>query len=261
MSFEARGGGCFTPLASLLFYLAFILFIVLALLKLKRNIRKSLYILLLGTIFVSYFLATLSSNFVARTEVGYCENWLRKFPDSFIAMNLVANFYRNNKGCHVPEDLIPEMLNMVDLYIKNDYPQKARELIESISSGRISLAQRNELLYKLAAYHCKNGHHDQCEEMVRRIIGPKNDPDIYLQLSYTLYQTNANPTAVHLLKQCITLHPKYKEAYLLLGVILANDGHYEESINFWKQGRVIDPADLRFVSNIDEARKLINKGR
>ena len=149
---------------------------------------------------------------------------------------------------------------MADVYIKKGYPLKASQLIERISSSKISFNQRNELNYRLAAYYCKYGHQGQCDEIVGRIIGPKKDADAYMQLSYAFYNSEANKEAITLLKQCISLYPQYKEPYLLMGVILGNEGRYEESINWWKQGLAIDPADSRFVSNINDAENLMNKG-
>jgi tetratricopeptide (TPR) repeat protein len=69
----------------------------------------------------------------------------------------------------------------------------------------------------------------------------------------------ANQAAIDLLKQCIALYPKYKEPDILIGVILANNGHYKESIKFWEEGLAIDPTDPRLISYINEAKYLTHK--
>jgi len=238
--------------------IGFYLLMVLLFLRLRKYVNRQLLAALLLAILAYYFMGTFKINVTSRTEIGYTENWLRKFPGNSIAMNIVASYYYHNRDLKMPSDLIPDMLNLVDVYIKEDVPQ-AVDLIEMIASCKISSAQRNELFYKLASYQCRKGDNDRCWESIRRTIGPQRDAYTYLRLSYTLYQTRTDKTAIALLKQCIALYPTYKDPYLLIGVILANEGHYEKAIDFWKQGLIIDPADKRFISNINNAKEL-NKG-
>jgi tetratricopeptide (TPR) repeat protein len=254
--FEHEGQWEFAPHWVYFFSVGFYLWIVLILLKLRARLKKSLYVCLWGALVASCFLSTWTINRVSRTEISYCENWIRKFPDNTIAMNLVANFYRNNINYNMPLDLVSDMFNMVDMYLKYNHPKEALELIKNLSSSKISLAQKEEISYKLAAYHCKNGLNPQCEELINRIMGANKGPDLYMQLSYAFYKSGADQAAINLLKQCKESYPEFKESYLLLGVILANKGLYKESIDFWKQGLTIDPTDQRFVLNINNAKRL-----
>jgi len=49
---------------------------------------------------------------------------------------------------------------------------------------------------------------------------------------------------------------KSKEAYLLAGVDLANQGLYEQSIAEWERGLAIAPTDSRFLADIKKAKEL-----
>ena len=252
------GGECvFEPNWVYFSSIGFYLFMVLMFLKLKKYINKILWITLVLTCFISYFISTVRLNVISRTEISYAENWHRKFPGNLTVMNIIASFYYNHKDVDIPSDLIPGMVKLVVSYNKINFPE-VPQLIGRLLSGRISLAQRKELFYQLAAYHCKNGHHDQCEAIVHRIISSQSDPYTYVELSDTLYTFGADTTAVRLLKQCIALYPKYAEPYLLIGVIMANEGHDEESIQFLKQGSALSPSDSRFTGDIDKLKHLIH---
>jgi len=256
---QAERGWVFEPNWLYFSSIGFYLFVVLIILKTRDHINRALFIGLIASVYGAYFLSTINTDIISRTEKSYCENWLRKFPGNFIAMNLVANFYRHNTHTGIPSDLVPDMLNMLDLYIGYDYPQKSFELIKSLSSSKISPSQKIQLSYGIAAYYCKNGHYQQCQVAIGRIIGPHPGPYTLMPLCQYLNRVKDTATAVILLKQCMALYPQFKEPYLLMGVILANDGHYEEGIKWWKKGLMKDPSDLRFVSNIEEAENLINK--
>jgi len=234
----------------------FYLFIVLSLLKLKKYINRVLFISLLTVLFMFYFISTLKLDIMSRTEISYCKNWLRKFPGNGLAIAFVTSFYNNHRSVKIPADLVPDLIIEVDRYVKDGVPETL-DLIQRISSCDISTDQRRELSYKLAAYHCRNGYNDECKQAVGSVLGPKRSPSTYVRLSSVLNNLGAEKAAVILLKECIGLYPRYKEPYLLMGVILANKGHYKEGIGFWQRGMLLDPADPRFMANINEAKHLM----
>ncbi len=240
--------------SSMGFYLLF----VLLLLRLRKYLSKFLFLGLLSAIFLFYFTSTLNLNIMSRTERSYAENWLRKFPGNSIATNIVTSYYFNHQDIPIPSDLVPDLLNQVYDYIKDNVPETS-ELIKRIAMGKISAAQREELSYQLAAYQCKAGPHARCGELINGIIGPNKVPYVFMKLGYSFYKSGADKAAINLLEHCIDLYPRYKEPYLLIGVILGNDDHYAESIDFWKRGLVIDPSDSRFTSSIIQATILMRQ--
>ncbi len=180
--------------------IGFILFIVLILLKLKTRIHRLSYLALVSAILMSLLLDTERLHVNAKNEQGYYENWLRVSPHNTYAMLLLAKHYAINKDLCIPPDLIPDMINAVDILIKDNFYISAPKLIEKLSAYKLSPSQRSELLLKS------------------------------------------------------------KEAYLLAGVNLANQGFYEKSIAVWEKGLAIDGADKRFIADIESARMLLSSG-
>ena len=176
--------------------IGFMLFIALMLLKLKAHIQRIFYLVLVSAILMSLLIGTESLHLNAKNEQSYCENWLRVSPHNTYAMFLLAKQYSFNKDLDIPSDLVPDMINAVDILIKDNFYISAPKLIEKLSSYKLSAAQRSELILKS------------------------------------------------------------KEAYLLAGVDLANQGFYEKSIAEWGKGLAIDPADKRFMADIDKAKEL-----
>jgi tetratricopeptide (TPR) repeat protein len=236
--------------------IGFFLLIALALLKLKGCINRLLYLALASSILISFYLSTEALHLMAKNELDYCENWLRVSPHNTYAMSLLAQDYSSDKSIAIPTDLIPDMLNAIDLLIKNDYFISAPKLIGKLSSYPLSPAQRWQLLLRSAVDHCKYGTQGQCAEISERIVHSSNDPGNYIQLSYLLDEFDIDGQALALLGQCMARYPDYKEAYLLDGIILANQQHYTESIAVWERGLKIAPGDQRFIANIDKARSL-----
>ena len=237
--------------------IGFCLFMALMLVKLRKYIRRSIYAALLLTIFMLFFIYTEKLHVIAENELKFCENWLRKSPHNTYAMSLLAKHYCFEKDADIPPDLVPDMLNAVDLLIKNNFYISAPKLIKKLSSsGLLSPSQRGELLLKSAVFHCQYGSDNECRRISDKIIRSASGPYAYLQLSYSFYAFGLENRAIALLERSINLYPKYKEPYLLEGVILANHGFYEKSIALWKQGFAIDPTDIRFLTNIKNARKL-----
>ena len=233
--------------------IGFYLLLILTLMKIGKNISKPLFIILLSVLFFYYFSSTASVNVMSRTEKSYTERWLRNFPENPIARKIVAAYYSDHNASEIPVDFIPDMMGQEDDYIKDDDP-RTFALAARLFKSKTSIVQKNELLMKLAVNYCKGLENEKCSDSIKRIVVSFIPRDEYLQLSNLLYVQGDGDKAKVVLQWCILKYPKYKEAYLLIGVILANEGRYDESIDYWKTGAAIDPADPRFKSNIDRAR-------
>lgn len=128
--------------------IGFILFMVLMLMKLKGRIHRLLYVALVTAILMSLLVDTGFLHVKGRNEVKYCENWLRASPHNSYAMFLLARHYSSDKNLSVPCDLVPDMINAVDILIKNNLYISAPRLIEKLSGYTLSPLQRKELLLK-----------------------------------------------------------------------------------------------------------------
>ena len=240
--------------------MGFYLFIVLMLLRFKKYINKTIFSIFLLTLFVFYFICTQEININASSTLRYFENWLQKSPHNPIPMRNLALIYSYKKNIDIPAAFTSDMLSILNFYIRNDSPEISLKLINKISSSKISFDQRRQLHFLLAAYHCKYGLNDKCNAISHQILSKSpNDPYIYMQLSDVFYEVNLLDRAMDLLEQCKVLYPRFKEVYLLEGLILERKRNYKDSISTFKQGAAIDPTDLRFILNIDRVRKVTHQ--
>ncbi|MEI7998677.1 MAG: tetratricopeptide repeat protein [Candidatus Omnitrophota bacterium] len=239
--------------------IGFYLFVVLMLFKLRNKVGKGVYIFTLIVLSLSLFFCSQGVNHTASNKVSYYANWLKKSPGNLIPMRVLSIFYIYDEQWPITEAFTSDMLSAVDFYIANNYQDYAKRLIRKVSLSNLSLSQQKQLTFQVAAYHCKYGLKDQCRDVLRRILDSSKEPVIYMQLSHLFYKVGDNEMSIDLLRKCINLYPKYKEAYFVAGFMLSHQGRYQESIDLWQQGRDIDPSDLRFVSNINKTRKMIKK--
>jgi hypothetical protein len=128
--------------------IGFFLFMVLMLLKLKDHIQRLLYVALLSATLMSLLIDTEYLHVNARNEVEYCENWLRVSPHNTYAMFLLARHYSSGKNLSIPADLVPDMINAVDILIETNFYVSAPLLVEKLSSYPLSPSQRKKLLLK-----------------------------------------------------------------------------------------------------------------
>jgi tetratricopeptide (TPR) repeat protein len=231
----------------------FYLFIILIFFKIKDNINRSLWVIFLPIIFMYFFIQTQQLNLTASTQRSYCENWLRQSPGNTIPAGILAQEYILN-NIDIPLEFFPPMLSMADVYLKNGHWETAFKLISKLSSLDLSFDQRQGLLFRTAVAYYKSGHPDKGQNIFGKVLHSSFD---YIQLSYIFYQAGEDDIALDILKGCRSVYPRYKEAYLLEGTILANQKHYVESIHLWEQGSKIDPTDERFRTNIENAMKFI----
>ena len=229
--------------------IGFFLFMVLVLFKMKDRVHRWLGVVLWLTIFMFFFIQTQKLNITAGTQVSYCENWLRKSPGNTIPAGILAHEYIVNNR-NIPLEFFTPLLGMVDIYLKNGHYETAVKLISRFFSPELTHDQRQELLYRTAVAYYQREHPAKSWDLIHRILHSSLD---YIELSYLFDQTGADEMALDVLRHCRAVYPQYKEAYLLEGVILANQKHYEESIHLWEQGSRIDLTDERFRLNIKKA--------
>ena len=255
-AFAARPemGFIFEPYWSYFSSIGFFLFIVLILFKMKDRVNKWWWVVLWPIVFVSFFIQTQQLNITAGTQLSYCENWLRKSPGNTIPAGILAHEYIIN-NVDIPLEFFGPMLRIGDLYLRNNHYESAFKLFTKLSSLALSYDRRQGLLLRMAVVYYKSGHPDNGRKFISKILHSNFD---YIQLSYIFDQAGVDEMALDILRRCRTIYPQYKEAYLLEGVILANQKHYEESIDLWEQGSKIDLTDERFRSNIKKAMEFIN---
>jgi len=125
--------------------MGFSLFLALMLQKLEGKIDRRLWIFLLPTIFMYFFVQTEKVNIINRTQFNFCENWLRNSPGNYIPATILAQEY------YIPDRVPPSMeffnsmLSLLDIYLQHDYYDISLRLITRLSSMQLSESQRKAL--------------------------------------------------------------------------------------------------------------------
>ncbi len=140
----------------------FLLFILL-LLRLRRHVHKVFFIMLTFSFFICCFISTQQVNIIASNPLSYYENWLQKSPGNSIPIRNLALIYSYKENIDIPLVYLPYMINIIDFYIKNDFPEISFKLIKKISSSKISTSQHDLLQLKIAAYRCKYEFKGLCQ--------------------------------------------------------------------------------------------------
>ncbi len=73
--------------------IGFYLFIAIILLKIRDNINRWIFVVLIPVMFMFYFINTEKMNIISRTQLSYCENWLRLSPGNTMAEYILSSEY------------------------------------------------------------------------------------------------------------------------------------------------------------------------
>lgn len=234
--------------------MGFFLLLASFILRMCLFFNKYLSIIIVGSIFIFLSLFTKQQILLGKNEISYCLNWARSSPNNTLALGTLESYFVREEKTPFPSFLLPQMPYMVDWLLQENENARAIQLIEKMLHSEITDQEKQVLLYKLAVAYYKNNEHERSEKIINSIIN-SNTPLNFFQLGYTFYEKGQSGKAKELLKQCQAAFPSYKETYLLLGVILANEQKYSESIGWWEKGRTLDPADTRFIKNIRSAER------
>ncbi|MBF0484037.1 MAG: hypothetical protein HQL25_04965 [Candidatus Omnitrophica bacterium] len=225
--------------------------------KLATKINRTLLILFIAIISLFLFIHSQKQLSYGTSEIRYTVYWLKSSPGNALANQIFGELYFSN-DLPVIDEMVDPLLEQINAYIKNDQPALAITLCNKIFKNKLKpeIIKRTAIL-KAAAYE-KDKKPKKNKLMLRQIIDTYKKPDIYIQISSTFDQLKMSDTAINVLDECLLTYPKYKEALLLKGIILGNKEKYSESIEIWKKGLEIDPADQRFITLINAAEKLLN---
>jgi len=115
----------------------------------------------------------------------------------------------------------------------------------------------------LSDLYSLRGETEKAIQWYERIL--KDDPYnperevLWLKLAIEYFKQQKFKNSIVYLKLLLKEYPKNKEAYLLYGIVMGNDDYFEEAIQLWQKGSMLDPTDQRFRDNIQRARDLISR--
>ncbi len=239
--------------------IGFFLLIASIMLRMKEYTNKYLFTIFVGAIFIFLLTYTRQQLPLGKNEAVYCINWLKKSPRNTLALGIFEGYFSRLENMKLPEFLSPQMSYLVDWLLEDKQNARAIRLIKRLQQSENADKKDRTLLYRLAVAYYKNNNIDLAENIIKQILDGSSEPTDLFRLSYTLYKKGLTQKAKELLEQCQTLYPSYKETYMLLGVILANEKKYIESILWWKKGRELDTADTRFNENIKKSSHLLQQ--
>lgn len=94
------------------------------------------------------------------------------------------------------------------------------------------------------------------EKYSQYLIEHGQNPAILTELGSVLADSGLSSMASDAFSQAIRTDPRYKQAYIEGGKLLANTQKYNEAIRLWQLGEGIDPKDQSFKDNIAKAMAL-----
>jgi len=217
-----------------------------------------LFIIFLLAIGVSFFVRTQQHNDIAKHESMYAYYWLKNSPGNLIPKIILGSIYSEEKSADIAPDLVPEMIDMVDIYIEAKIYDRSILLIQKLFNIIPDHhPDYRPLQFQLAALYQRRGEQQRSQQLIKKTLSSNKSAHDFVALSHAFEKVKESKSAISLLNKCIDLYPHEKEAYLLLGVILGNQNKFEDAINIWQRGLAIDPQDKRFKGYISAAKELL----
>lgn len=239
-------------------------------LKLTQHWNTRIKALALALLVTTMVLMTRQGNLLWKDTDTYCRYWaslnhFNEVPYTYMDKDLAYKYVdgqcqkQHSDHCRGISERIFNTQRDYDSYMRIGYqlykygaPQTAVALLKQC----ISRNPENQDPYLLAGIILiGQGEKPQGLLFLNRV----HDPYAYIRLGDKFGRAGDDETAVALLKMSLQQYPHYKETYLMLGVLLANKGLYQESMGLWRQGAALDPADPRFASYIQKAQGLLQK--
>jgi len=91
------------------------------------------------------------------------------------------------------------------------------------------------------------------------ILNFVNDPTVLVKLGEMMGQNNLPEIGSLCFEKTIRLDPRFDDAYIDMGVLLANLGKYKEAMHIWQIGWRLDPSNQNFENDIAQVSKRIYK--
>jgi len=116
-----------------------------------------------------------------------------------------------------------------------------------------------ESLFLLIEIYIQQKDYVSVKKYAHQLIESNDNPEILTRLGCLLGQNGFTDIALDGFIKAIHLTPDYGDAYLNAGILLANNGKYNEAIHIWELGLKLRPSDQRFSANIAKAVELIKE--
>ena len=116
-----------------------------------------------------------------------------------------------------------------------------------------------ESLFLLIEIYIQQKDYVSVKKYAHQLIESNDNPEILTRLGCLLGQNGFTDIALDGFIKAIHLTPDYGDAYLNAGILLANNGKYNEAIHIWELGLKLRPSDQIFSANIAKAVELIKE--
>jgi tetratricopeptide (TPR) repeat protein len=186
---------------------------------------------------------------------------IKSNPNDPFALNNLAVIYKNQSNYKLAEAYllralaldkysIESRLNLAYIYEKESKYKEAIWLYKQ----NLNIVPYEELSLLALVNDClRTGDGTSVEQYSRLLIDHSRDPAYLTELGSVLAQSGLSSTASDAFSQAIRVDPRYKQAYLEGGKLLANSRKYSEAIRVWQIGESIDPKDPNFGEDIARA--------
>ena len=183
---------------------------------------------------------------------------LRSNPDNAFALNNLAVIYRNQLNYKLAKEFllralgldkysIETRLNLAYIFEKESNYRKAVRLYNE-NLNIVPYEERS--LLALVEDGVQSGDEASVKKYSPLIIEHVQNPAVLTELGSVLAGSGLISMASDAFGQAIRVNPRYEQAYLEGGKLLANTGKYKEAIRVWQIGESVDPNDPGFRDNI-----------
>ncbi len=237
--------------------IGFFLIVASAIQRMQGFCNKYLFVTFITAITIFLLAMTFRHIPVGRNDISYCLNWLNKSPNNTIALETLEGLFSFEKDMEIQEPLISQMSFLADWHLKINANARAIRVIKLLVRSEKRAPEKRILLCKLAVAYEKNGDVALADEIMRTLVREGTSQQDLFQLCYIFFDNGISGKTRTMLERCQAMDPQYLEPYLLLGVMLANEARYAESLAWLEKGLALAPADARFSGMIrDIQRKL-----
>ncbi|MCA9400786.1 MAG: hypothetical protein KC713_04105, partial [Candidatus Omnitrophica bacterium] len=172
---------------------------------------------------------------------------------------LILGSYYETGNYPIPNDMLDEMMETVDILINTKTYQRADRLLDALLQGDdfprdyYPSLKNKQLLLEL-----KNGRKESARQHLAEYLKLFNRPEEFIGLAVLLDQHGLSEEVLYILDEGSLQFLMDPDILLLKGIVLGNANRFDEAEEVWKKGVKIFPMDSRFITYLDELQRVKN---
>ncbi|MCB9771983.1 MAG: tetratricopeptide repeat protein [Candidatus Omnitrophica bacterium] len=233
--------------------MGFFMLFALSLNDLKPRIQTILYRSLICVLVIFWGLTSFRHHVIARTEISYLEYWLKNSPNNRLPASKLGLLYGSNNGLTIPAELISDMDNQTDYFIKANHYSESIDLLEKLVKQNPMNPKHNIWDDRLSALYLKVGETVTAENRFKLRFTKKLPLKEYLMLAQLLEQLEIREKALTVLDQGLIYYPQQVDLVYLKAVILANQNRFSEAESLLKAQNHVEKDEryLKLLKDIE----------